>query len=618
MRLSLRLKILIGFLVVLILLGIVAFISQQGLRDATAKYADLSGRVNLVAVKAQQMEAIMLDEARAITGYLISYDAEYREDFNLAAKRGEETLQTLKDLVQSDQGREILGRLEASKAQYEQAARPILERTNLSNSEKETILSVQLRPIRSDVSTEISGLLALASQLNTSMSDEAETAASSARNVGLAFTGIAMALGIAIALWLSAMISHPVQQVAAIANHLAQGNLQVTDLRVTSRDEVGEMAQAVNQMVHQLRDLVSGVTSTSHSLMAASEELVATSEQSAKAAETAASAAGLVSAGATEQSSAAAEVHRIMEELQQTIQQIAVGAQSSSGDVAQASDLLARIASAMDAAASSSAEVAGRADEAARTAREGANVVHQSISGMKRIEAAVGDSATKIRELEQYSAQINEITEVIAGIADQTNLLALNAAIEAARAGEHGRGFAVVAEEVRRLAERSSAATREISGLIGNIQSRTTNVVHAMDVAIREVETGNRLAGDAGESLSRILSVVSEASVGIQEIARSAQQVRANTDKAVQAFQSAAALAEENTAATEEMAASASLVLQSMDTVTTAANQNASAAQDVSSTVEELTAASEEVASSAISLTQMAEALQSQVSRFRL
>ncbi|MBK7091914.1 MAG: hypothetical protein IPH59_09365 [bacterium] len=124
---------------------------------------------------------------------------------------------------------------------------------------------------------------------------------------------------------------------------------------------------------------------------------------------------------------------------------------------------------------------------------------------MNKIASVVQDSAATIQALAKSSDQIGEIISVIDDIADQTNLLALNAAIEAARAGEQGRGFAVVADEVRKLAERTTKATKEITDMIKGIQSDTKGAVVSMEQGIHEVEGGRQLADKAGESLNAIL-----------------------------------------------------------------------------------------------------------------
>jgi methyl-accepting chemotaxis protein len=152
--------------------------------------------------------------------------------------------------------------------------------------------------------------------------------------------------------------------------------------------------------------------------------------------------------------------------------------------------------------ASHAAELSRQAGE---SAKEGGAVVNETITGMARIADVVGKSAETVQTLGKSSDEIGEIIQVIDDIADQTNLLALNAAIEAARAGEMGRGFAVVADEVRKLAERTTKATKEIAGMIKQIQKNTVGAVRSMSEGTNEVESGRTLALKAGTSLQEII-----------------------------------------------------------------------------------------------------------------
>ena len=402
------------------------------------------------------------------------------------------------------------------------------------------------------------------------------------------------------------------------SRRVAEGDLTVKDLPVTSRDEIGQVTDAFNGTLRNLRKLVQEVAGSARSVLTTSEVLSAASGQSAGGAQGAAQAVGSVATGTTEQARASEEVRKTMEQLQQTIGQIATGAQQTASEVQKSSNLLTQMAAAIDSVATTARGVAESAAEAANAGRNGAGVVEQTVVGMGRIREVVGQSAARIRDLEQLSAQIGEITQVISGIAEQTNRLALTAASEAARAGEQGRGFAVVAEEVRKLAERSATSTREIAELINNIQARTAEAVKAMEAGTAEVEAGSQLAGGAGQALQGILAAVERAAAGVQSISTAAQELRGNAGQVVGAFDAVAAVTEENTAATEEMAAGATQVTHSVERVAAVSQQNAAAAQEVSATVEQLGASAVEVASSARGLAEIARELEAQVAQFRV
>lgn len=206
-------------------------------------------------------------------------------------------------------------------------------------------------------------------------------------------------------------------------------------------------------------------------------------------------------------------------------------------------ELVNEIAAALQQMASGARNAAEESDKASRFAQEGGEAVVQAAEAMNNIK-------TTVTELGQSSRQIGEIVAMIEEIAEQTNLLALNAAIEAARAGDEGRGFAVVAEEVRKLAERSGQATKEISNLVSGIQGNTVS-------AVKAVEEGVEIANKAGEALRTIIEVVENTSRLVEDIAQAATRQATNTSDAVRAVETVSSITEETASGAEETAASA-------------------------------------------------------------
>jgi twitching motility protein PilJ len=261
---------------------------------------------------------------------------------------------------------------------------------------------------------------------------------------------------------------------------LADGDLTVT--ASVTEDFTGTIADSINYSVDQLRDLVATINLTAGQVAAAVQETQATAMHLAQASE--------------HQAQQISEASTSINEMAQSIDQVSANAAESS------------------AVAERSVEIANKGNE----------VVHNTIHGMDNIREQIQDTAKRIKRLGESSQEIGDIVSLIDDIADQTNILALNAAIQASMAGDAGRGFAVVADEVQRLAERSSAATRQIETLVRAIQADTNEAVISMEQTTSEVVRGARLAQDAGVALEEIEGVSKTLAALIQSISNAAQR----------------------------------------------------------------------------------------------
>ncbi len=255
-------------------------------------------------------------------------------------------------------------------------------------------------------------------------------------------------------------------------------------------DEIGDMLRSLDRFLDTIRQTIHQLVEISISIAHATSEISASTD--------------LMAAGAAEQSAQATDVSASVEQMSKTILENSRNASLTA--------------------------------ESARAAKDGAAhggaVVEETVSGMRRIAEVVKQSAEGVKTLGRSSDQIGEIVLVIEDIADQTNLLALNAAIEAARAGEQGRGFAVVADEVRRLAERTTQATKEIAEMIRRIQNDTADAVRSMEMGTKEVDQGIKLADAAGNSLKEIVEVSQTVTEMIIHIASASEQ-QASTSEAI-------------------------------------------------------------------------------------
>jgi methyl-accepting chemotaxis protein len=224
-------------------------------------------------------------------------------------------------------------------------------------------------------------------------------------------------------------------------------------------------------------------------------------------------------------------------EISSSTEQMAAGAQEQSAQATEVAGAVEEMTKTIYETTKNTGQATEASKNSGKVAKEGGHVVEETIHGMNRIAEVVRKSAETVQALGKSSDQIGEIVQVIDDIADQTNLLALNAAIEAARAGEQGRGFAVVADEVRKLAERTTKATKEIATMIKQIQKDTSGAVESMEEGTKEVEVGKQLAEKAGKSLQEIIhgaeqvvDIVTQVAAASEEQSSAAEQISKNIE----------------------------------------------------------------------------------------
>ena len=405
------------------------------------------------------------------------------------------------------------------------------------------------------------------------------------------------------------------QGMGKAATAIANNDLTVNVTPKSAKDELGN---SFAQMTAGLQKVIGQMTDSAHAVATASTQLARASEQSGLATGQIATTIQQVARGTADQTQGITKTAESVEQMSRAIDGVARGAQEQANAVTKASQVASRISQAIEQVTNNAQSVTRDSAEAARYSRDGAKTVKETIIGMEAIRNKVGLSKAKVTEMGTRSEEIGAIVETIEDIASQTNLLALNAAIEAARAGEQGKGFAVVADEVRKLAERSSLATKEIAGLIKGIQKTVSEAVSAMQESAGEVESGVVRANSAGEVLNNILEAAESVFRQAEQAGQAAAKVSVAAGELVSAVDSVSAVIEENTAATEEMAANSSELTQSIETIASVSEENSAAVEEVSASTEEVSAQVEEVSASAAAMKEMADKMLKIVSQFKI
>lgn len=570
-KMTIRTKMLLGFLSVVVLLAIVSSYSLYQIQGMTSK----SEEINNAMMPTVTLLGIMNGDVSDVERFALNIIVEQNQTEVEKTKKSLDELLTkistereqLKVLVPLvEEGNEQISTLfKEFNSKYDEYLTKMPEFVELgvaNNYDAASKLHGEAYPLWYTANDNISKLINLVNEGAGNASNSALELAKQAFIAIIALTIVAVVIAIVIAFVISMMISKPVIRISEAANKIANGDLTGETITLRNRDELNDLAISFNTMTANLREMIEAVGTTSEQVAASSEELQASAEQNTKASE---------------------QISEIVEEL----------ATGTSGQV----DIVSRSSQAMNEMATGSGQIAELAQSVSESAIDAANqsaegnvIIQDAVEQMGSVQASITSLSQLMAGLGERSAEIGTITEVINGIARQTNLLALNAAIEAARAGEHGRGFAVVADEVRKLAEESSTSAQKITDLVHLIQQDTSQAVSAVKTNSVETQNGMEVVTKAGHAFEQILNAVNKVAGEIQEVSAGAEQMAASSDE----------------------------VVKYMEQISSIAIGASEGAHNVSAATEEQLASMEEIAASSSSLSQMAEQLQEHVSKFKV
>ncbi|WZL73902.1 methyl-accepting chemotaxis protein [Clostridiaceae bacterium 35-E11] len=346
--------------------------------------------------------------------------------------------------------------------------------------------------------------------------------------------------GSLLVIFISRGVRRNLNQVVHVASKVSEGELTVEKINYHGKDEIGQLSEAINNMLHNLQNIIQTVIESALIVDDESNNFKRIVDEVKQGSEQIAATMQEMSAGAQEQASSASEIANSIYSLTELIRQANINKQALENS---SQDILNVI-------------------------ETGSMQMETSIGNMNQINDIIQDSVFKVKQLDENSQKISALVQMISDISEQTNLLALNAAIEAARAGEAGRGFAVVAEEIRKLAEQVGQSVKEITDIVVGIQDESTAVTKSLEKGYQEIKSGTHQIKITGEVFEKINNEVVTMVEKINNVSESLNEIAKNSSAINDAGEQIAAISEENSAGIEQTVASVQQQNGSMEIIT--------------------------------------------------
>ena len=547
---SIKAKVLFGFAIVVILvliLGAYSLISTNSVNNNTK---DIINKEVQILIANERLVASVSDRVSATRAFFIDGDEKFINRFNQYNEDGRQYEAIIKELNNTQEFTDLSNKTD-------EWAKFISE--HIFNEYKQGNIQVAKQNMAQmlEGAQELqASYLALAKNGEDSINKQGQSIIKSGTTTVIITSVIvilSIILSIIIGLFTANTISKPIKMVMERMKLISDGDLSNEKLAINSRDEVGQLVTATNDMNESMSDLIRKINNVSEVVSSQSEELT----------------------------QMASEVKSGTEQIAITMVEIATGSETQANNASDLAQNMGTLTEMVDEANENGEKIQSNSEKVLQLTDNGSRLMNASTEQMLKINHIVKDAVVKVQDLDNQSKKISKLVIVIKDVADQTNLLALNAAIEAARAGEHGKGFAVVADEVRKLAEQVALSVSDITEIVTEIQTESSAVAESLNIGYKEVEHGTSEIETTGKTFNEISKAVTEMVENIKVVSNNLAKTAVSCQNMNESIEEIAAVSEESAAGVEQVSASSQQASGSMEEVAGSSEHLAQLAEEL-------------------------------------